>query len=626
MPATLLALLDEHGHITRLLIVIEQQVEALRRGGRADIGTLRAIMDYMIRYPDRHHHPKEDLILAKIEAANPRIADITADLRRAHGTLARKGREILAQLPVSARQSKQVQWERLRQALADYAVLTRRHMHYEESIVFEEAERLLRKSDWKEIDRAVPPVVDPIFGENTAPEYQALFTNYLNRATAVATGPVPIGVLEIGAGTAERLAQTGRQIRRLPADMLQHARSRAVDQRRRIKALLNSRDLGSAGAAMKALGRASLAGPSEYCSLVRNAVHAREHGRGAAEVPVVSGNGAGLASEQRTFQPSNAAGVSWQAATLNLLLRSTIKPLFKSLDASRAKQISELVARWQRTPEGIQMTPVANESFRAEWVRPIGLNPIPRRTILYLPGGGFFLPASSMHVAMLAKLARMTKARPLLVHYRLAPDHPFPAGLDDAVAAYRHLLASGTSPQDIVVAGDSAGGCLTLSLLLALRQENLPMPAGGTILSALADLNFDVPSRSYNRWRDPMLPSGSAAGFFEFYAPGTPRDNPLVSPIHGDYHGFPPMFAQVGSSEILIDDTLLIARKARLQGADFEVEVWEGMPHVWQVAQFLPESRRALVRIAAFFEKAWHRAHYPTAARRRRTEREKAAA
>ena len=583
-------------------------------------------MDYMTRYPDRHHHPKEDLILAKIEAAKPEIADITTELRRAHGTLARNGQELLAQLPGSARLSKQAQGERLLQMLADYIVLMRRHMHYEESIIFEEAERRLTKADWKEIDGAIPSVVDPIFGETAAPEYQALFTLYLNRATAVATGQVPVGLFEIGASTAERLAQTARQIRRLPTDMLHHARSRASDQQRRIKALMRSRDLDSARAVLKALGSAHLAGPAEYCSLVRNAVLAREPDRGTAGVPTMSATGAALAPEERMFRPSNSAGVSWQAATMNLVLRSTMKPLFTALDARRAKQIGDLVAKWQRPPDGVQLKQVANESFRAEWVRPIGLHAIPRRTILYLPGGGFFLPATSMHVAMLAKLARMTKARPLLVHYRLAPDHPFPAGLDDAIAAYRYLLDSGTNPEDIVVAGDSAGGCLTLSLLLALRHEKLPMPAGGATLSALSDLNFIAPSRTYNRWRDPMLPTGSTSEFFGFYAGETARDNPLVSPIFGDYHGFPPMFAQVGSTEILIDDTLLIARKARLQGADFEVEVWEGMPHVWQVAQFLPESRRALVRIATFFEKAWYRSHHPMAARRRRTYHEKAAA
>lgn len=612
--------------MARLLVVLEQQVATLQRSGRADIGTIRAIMDYMTRYPDRHHHPKEDLILAKVEAANPKIIDITADLRRTHGTLARKGQELLALVPGSARLSRQAQAGRLQQLLVDYVVSLRRHMHYEESLLFEEAVRLLRKSDWKEIDDAIPPVVDPIFSETPAPEYQALFTNYLNRATAVATGQVPIGLFEIGARNAERLARTGLRIRRLPADLLHHARSRASNQLRRIGALMRSRDVDGARTALQALGRAYTSGPAEYCSLVRNAVLAREDELGAAEAPTATATAANLAPGERIFQARNSAGVSWQAATLNLLLRTTMKPMFGMLDAKRAKQVSTLVARVQRPPSGVKLTQVANASFRAEWVKPIGLHAIPRRTILYLPGGGFFLPATSMHMAMLAKLARMTKARPLLVHYRLAPDHPFPAGLDDAVAAYRHLLDSGTSPQDIVVAGDSAGGCLTLSLLMALREENLPMPAGGAILSALSDLNFSVPSRSYNRWRDPLLPTTSGSSFYEFYAKGEAPDNPLVSPIHGDYHGFPPMFAQVGSGEILIDDTLLIARKARSQGADFEVEVWEGMPHVWQVAEFLPESRRALVRIAAFFEKAWHRAHHPTAARRRRAERVKVAA
>lgn len=624
MPATLLTLLDEHRHMDRLLLVLEQQSEALRHGNPADIGTVRSIIDYMARYPDRSHHPKEDLILAKIEATNPQLDEIASEIRRAHGLLARKRQELLALVPGCARLSKQAQGDRLRQMLTDYVVLMRRDMHYEESIVFEEAERLLSEEDWHEIEQTFPTVADPIFGERAAPEFEALLVNYLNRATAVAIGQVPIGLFEIGASTAERFTDVGRQIRRLPTGLLSLGRSRALDQARRLQSLLSSRDLITAGSALRGLVGSHLAGPREYYALVRDAVLARE--RTAAPPVPPSADGTDPASATHTLHPSVWAGVSWQAAALNLTLRTMMKPLFKALDAKRAKQVSNLVARWQRPPAGVQLKQVQDASFRAEWVRPIGLNLATRRTILYLPGGGFFLPATSMHVAMLAKLARMTKARALLVHYRLAPDHPFPAGLDDAVAAYRHLLDSGTPPQDIVIAGDSAGGCLTLSLLLALKQKGLPMPAGGAILSALTDLNFIMPSRTYNRWRDPMLPTGSTSSFFKFYAGETARDNPLVSPIYGDYHGFPPMFAQVGSTEILLDDTLLVARKARLHGADFDVEVWSGMPHVWQMAEFLPESRRALVKINGFFEKAWYRAHNPTAARRRRMENGPAAA
>jgi monoterpene epsilon-lactone hydrolase len=629
LPAPLLTLLDEHRHIARLLVLLQRQVDVLQHGGRADFGTLRAVMHYLTRHADRHHHPREDLILAKVEAANPKVADITTELRRAHARLARQGQDLLALLPGNAQHFRRGQAQRLRQKLADYILLMRRHMHFEESIVFEEAEKRFRKADWAAIEAAVPSVADPIFGETVAPEYEALRTNYLNRATAVAMGPVPVGLFEVGASTAERLASAGVRVRGLPGDLLHHARARAAARHRCLETLVGRGKLGGKLTALQELGRAQLAGPAEYFSLVRKAVLAAGSGsgRGDAEpVPPESAATAMLAAEKRLFQASNTAGVSWQAALLNLMLRTTMKPLFSSLDTKHAKQVSGLVAKWQRPPPGVQMKPVGGEAFRAEWVKPIGLHPTPRRTILYLPGGGFFLPATSKHVAMLAKLARMTKARPLLVHYRLAPDHPFPAGLEDAVAAYRHLLDAGTSPQDIVVAGDSAGGCLTLSLLLALRERKLPMPAGGAILSALSDLNFVAPSRTYNRWRDPMLPTGSTSEFFDFYAPDMDRDNPLVSPIFGDFHGFPPMFAQVGSTEILIDDTLLVARKARLQGADFEVEVWEGMPHVWQLAEFLPESRRALVQIAGFFEKAWFRAHNPTAARRRRDAEENAAA
>lgn len=622
-PALLRGLTEEHRSIGRLLVILEQQVQAVRDGNRADFGVVRTIMEYMTRYPDRHHHPREDLILDRIDAANPEMADITSELRRSHESFARKGQDLIGQLQGDLRSLNRARVDRLEEMLVDYIVLLRRHMHYEETIVFDEASRRLRKADWKDIEAAIPRVDDPIFGETTAPEFQALRARYLNRATSVATGLVPVGLFEIGASTAERIAHTGTLVRKLPSRMLQHARIRAGDQQRRLAALARSRSLDGAMEQLKTLGSACAKGPSEYAALVRSAVQGLEHDVAA---DAVSAAAAELATEERAYRVNNAAGVSWQAAALNVMLRSTIKRAFTSMDTSTAKRLAAFTARTRRAPDGIRLIKVPNKPFHAEWVRPIGAREIPRRTILYLPGGGFILPATTMHIAMLGRLARLAKARGLMVHYRLAPDHPFPAGLNDAVAAYRYLLDTGVSPKDIVIAGDSAGGCLTLSLLLALRQQNLPMPAGGAILSALSDLNFVAPSRTYNKWRDPMLPTGSSSGFFEFYARNASKDDPLVSPIYGDYHGFPPMFAQVGSTEILIDDTLLIARKARAQGVEFDVEVWEGMPHVWQMAQFLPESRRALVRIATFLEKAWYKAHNPKSVRRRRVAAEKSAA
>jgi acetyl esterase/lipase len=187
-----------------------------------------------------------------------------------------------------------------------------------------------------------------------------------------------------------------------------------------------------------------------------------------------------------------------------------------------------------------------------------------------------------------------------MVDYRLAPEHPFPASVEDALAAYSHLLDRGIEPREIAIAGDSAGGGLTLSLLLALRDARLPMPACAACLSPFVDVSLSGPSHEFNRWRDSLLP-GFSADAIRHYTGDTSPDHPLLSPVFGDFAGFPPLLIQVSSSEILLDDSLRVARKARAQGVPVELEVWDSLPHAWQVFAFIPESRIALRDVAAFF-------------------------
>jgi acetyl esterase/lipase len=223
---------------------------------------------------------------------------------------------------------------------------------------------------------------------------------------------------------------------------------------------------------------------------------------------------------------------------------------------------------------------------------------------LYLPGGGFVFPASSFHYKVLNEMAGQLHARGMMVNYRLAPEYPFPAGLEDAVAAYRYLVEEqGVPPNEIVIAGDSAGGGLSLSLLLSIREQGLPMPLCACVFSPFTDISFSSPSMKYNRWLDPMLPTGERMSSLEIYVGDTPVDHPLVSPVHASYEGFPPILAQVSSTETLLDDTLRAARNARAQDAKFEVEVWHGMPHVFQIIPYLPESRRALRHAVEFIKK-----------------------
>jgi acetyl esterase/lipase len=290
-----------------------------------------------------------------------------------------------------------------------------------------------------------------------------------------------------------------------------------------------------------------------------------------------------------------------------LLFRTTVKQLMAHLGTGPAAQLKKMKSLTDNVPPNVTAKDVEFNSFRARWIKPKG-QAATKKTILMLPGGGFFFPASSWHTSMLASVCRKAKCQGLLVHYRLAPDHPFPAGLEDAVNAYKYLLEQGIAPEDIVLMGDSAGGGLSLSLLLAIRDEGLPMPKAATLISPLADLSFSTPSRDFNRWRDPMLPTRRKMEAFQLYTGDTPSDDPLLSPIYGDLSGLPPLYAHVSSTEILLDDTLRVARKARAAGVEVEVEVWEGLPHVWHLCAFMPESDKALTHIARFFKRQFKQA------------------
>jgi len=288
---------------------------------------------------------------------------------------------------------------------------------------------------------------------------------------------------------------------------------------------------------------------------------------------------------------------SWQAKALNLVLHVTIKRMMTNSSIEETRRFVESRGR-PRLPAGAKMTPASARSFRGDWIRT--RNSSDALTVLYLPGGGFVLPASGMLPAMVARLCRAASARALLVHYRLAPEHPFPAGLEDCLAAYRYLLDLGTDPASIVIAGDSAGGGLAMSTLLSLRDDGDPLPAGAVVISPFTDFSFGGESRFSNARRDPMLSTESMRQMNELYLDDALHDNPLVSPVFGDFRGLPPILAQVGSTEVLLDDTRRVGARATGQGVDFRVEVWDQVPHVWHMVPFLPETRAAVGRIGKF--------------------------
>lgn len=294
-------------------------------------------------------------------------------------------------------------------------------------------------------------------------------------------------------------------------------------------------------------------------------------------------------------------GPSWQCQLFNLATRASVKQSMRS-----ARSFEELRTALHRVGRGRAPEEFwyAEHRFRAAWQDTRG--PARNRVILYFCGGGFITPPSKFHDGLVARLAHLAGAPVFTVHYRLLPEHPFPAALDDAVAAYRFLLQSGYRPGEIAVAGDSAGGCLTLSLLLRLRDLQLPLPASAAVLSPLTDLSCSGRSRMRNRWHDPLTAAQEPDLLAPHYLPAdVPVDDPVASPLFGDYRGLPPILAQVGSTEILLDDVLRLAPHARAAGVDFRAQVWAGLPHCWPLFGFLPEADAALREVAAHFIAHW---------------------
>ncbi len=261
------------------------------------------------------------------------------------------------------------------------------------------------------------------------------------------------------------------------------------------------------------------------------------------------------------------------------------------------------------TIKGVRLIRVKVGEIPSEWVLAPGADPDVR--LLYLHGGGFVSGSGGFYLALAAHISAAAKCAVLLPDYRLAPEHPFPAGLNDCVAAHQWMLSNGPSGASAAkvtfVAGDSAGGNLTLATLLALRDRKLPLPAGGIPLSPTTD--WTLTSKSLKTAKDPIISARTMPVFRDYYlGKENPRSrlawpvhNPLASPVFGDYHGIPPLLIQVGEHEMLLDDAIRVAAKARSDGIPVKLEIWPGMFHVFQSHEpLLPEARESIKHIAKF--------------------------
>jgi monoterpene epsilon-lactone hydrolase len=261
----------------------------------------------------------------------------------------------------------------------------------------------------------------------------------------------------------------------------------------------------------------------------------------------------------------------------------------------RIARTAPIVLPWT----GVRATPVQAGGPPGEWVTPkqAGADGV----LLYLHGGAWAIGSPRSHRALVANLARAAGIRALSLAYRLAPEYPYPAALDDCVDAYDWLLASGIEPGRIVVAGDSAGGNLALALMLRLRDSGSPLPGGAVLLSPVTDLELSGASHANRKALDPVFAGADLRTFITAYAGGHDPREPYLSPLLADLHGLPPLLIHVGDHEILLDDAVRLGEHARAAGVEERTVVWPGMMHVFQTfAPWLPEARRANREIAAF--------------------------
>lgn len=250
-------------------------------------------------------------------------------------------------------------------------------------------------------------------------------------------------------------------------------------------------------------------------------------------------------------------------------------------------------------PRGTTTRKFEIEGVPAAWVIPRGADD--DRVVLYLHGGGWVVGSIKSHRKLAARIAGQAGCRALMIDYRLAPEHPFPAGLEDCRTAYTWLLEQGYHPSRIVLAGDSAGGGLAVSTVIAARDAGQSLPAACVLMSPGTDCANTGESWKTRAAQDPLICEGIGALWIGMYLGGADACDPLASPIYADLSGLPPMLIQVGTREVLLDDSLRLAKLAERAGVPVELEVWDGMWHVWQFfAPFMPESLEAIRKIGRF--------------------------
>ncbi len=296
--------------------------------------------------------------------------------------------------------------------------------------------------------------------------------------------------------------------------------------------------------------------------------------------------------------------MSIQRFLIELIIRFQMKRRFRrNPDVMLLRpMMNAITKRPTRVPEDVRISSMDLGGVRTERVASTRADE--SRAILYIHGGAFVAGSPETHRALTWRLAQPLRAPVYVIDYRLAPEHPYPAGLDDAVAGYRALIERGLKPERIAVAGDSAGGNLTFALALRLKAIDVALPGALVCLSPATELFDDLVSHRENGESDAMFDPRLRGKVPPIYCPSVAASDPFISPLRGDVSGFPSTLIQCSAVELLRDDSIEMAKKLRDAGVDVDIEVWPKVWHVWQLsADVVPEARQAIDKIVSFLRR-----------------------
>lgn len=299
--------------------------------------------------------------------------------------------------------------------------------------------------------------------------------------------------------------------------------------------------------------------------------------------------------------------ISMRARMVRYFSKQVFKRVSPQSDILRVRKTFEAMQKKNRVAKGVAVSEAELAGIACEWLIPPGCDNAP--VLYYLHGGAYLMGSPATHRKMVSHIAKAAGVRALLPDYSLAPEKPFPAGLNDCLAVYRQLLETGVSANDIVISGDSAGGGMSMATMLSLRDAGDPLPAAAVLLSPWLDLTGRGESGITRAEEDPWFRVDDMMDIASMYQPDGELTNPLVSPVFADANGLPPMLIQVGDHEILLSDSTRLTGNITAAGGEVSLKVW---PEMWHVFQFfigqMPESKRAIIDIGDYIRGRFHAA------------------